>query len=366
MGVLSMTTQPVDAAGQHAANWPGLEWLNSGVFFISKSLQITLYNAQACRLLDTTIPAGQTVAMEACLNSDSEEYQMLQTMVSMWREYRDFVVTWETDGRTRHVLLDSYKAIDDAGNLLGMHVVMKDLGNFMTLDQQMQKTDKLATVGKVAAGVAHEIRNPLTTVKGFLQMFERRFAQQNRSDELDYVKVMLEEIGSVENLVSELLFLSKPQKVARSACSMGRLIEEVGQTVKQQAEARKIECSCTVDSLPDLVVDEALIKQALLHLTDNALEAMEAGGALRIHAYTAGGWLKIDISDTGPGIPYYLMDKIFDAFFTTKEHGAGLGLPICQRIIADHGGEIRVSSKGFGTTFSMSLPVQQSLGALSG
>jgi len=336
--------------------FPPVESLNYGAFFLSKSLQLSLHNQLAGRLLNTVSPVGQTFPLAACLPVHSEEYQVLQQMIVSGKEYRDYIVNWEADGRARHVLIDSFTKTDVHGLFLGMHVLMKDLGNFAVLEQKMQKTDKLATMGKVAAGVAHEIRNPLTTIKGFLQMFERRFTDEGRADELAYTEVMLSDLGRVETLITDLLFLSKPQRVEKYVCSLHTTLEDIRRSVAPEAAKRGVEVQLIVHHLPNLLADGRLLKQAIYNIVQNALEAMEGGGTLGIHACTMAGYVQIDVSDTGPGIPYYLMDKIYDAFFTTKEKGAGLGLPICQRILADHGGEIRISSKGFGTTFSLLLP----------
>ncbi|OFW82467.1 MAG: hypothetical protein A2201_06070 [Alicyclobacillus sp. RIFOXYA1_FULL_53_8] len=336
--------------------FPSVESLNSGAFFLSKALQMTLHNQLAGRLLNTVTPVGQTFPLAACLPVHSEEYQVLQQMMASGKEYRDFIVNWEADGRARHVLIDSFTKSDAQGLFLGMNVLMKDLGNFAVLEQKMQKTDKLATMGKVAAGVAHEIRNPLTTIKGFLQMFERRFTDEGRVDELAYTEVMLSDLGRVEALITDLLFLSKPQRIEKSVCSLRTTLEDIHRSVAPEAAKRGIDLHLMVRQLPTLLADGPLLKQAIYNVVKNALEAMEGGGTLGIHAYPISGSIQIDVSDTGPGIPYYLMDKIYDAFFTTKDQGAGLGLPICQRIVGDHGGEIRISSKGFGTTFSFLLP----------
>jgi len=347
-----------DPSVDSQAPWFGMDCLNSGVMFISKSLDVLVYNDLAGQLLDTHVEIGQPVAMEHCLRTDREEYQALVNMVHSEREYRDFVMTWEVNGRIRHVLIDSFAKRDERRQCTGIYVFMKDLGNFTALEQQMQRSDKLATVGKIAAGIAHEIRNPLTTLKGFLQMMDGRFREREMAVELQYTDVMLKEIERVNSLVGELLLLSKPHKVEKSLCSIPALLSELNPLLQSQALLHGIDYVQDIQDVPPVVVDTALLKQVVLNLVKNALEAMDnGGGALGITVHVAEDWLYIDVSDTGPGIPYYQMDKIFDAFFTTKEKGTGLGLPICQRIIADHGGEIRVSSKGFGATFSILLPI---------
>ncbi|GMA50577.1 hypothetical protein GCM10025857_19340 [Alicyclobacillus contaminans] len=338
-------------------DWRAVEWLNSGVLYLTKQLELTVYNGLAAQLLDAVVPIGQPVALRECLNPDREEYQVLSAMVTFEREYRNQVMTWAVDGSIRHVLLDSFRKEAPAGTLEGMYVVMKDLGNFTMLEQHMQRSDKLATVGKIAAGIAHEIRNPLTTIKGFLQVMEERFSRQSMHEELHYTRVMLQEIERVNGLVGELLLLSKPHKVEMAPCCLGTVIQEICPLIQSEALLLSIEFECSVKPLPRIVADSGMLKQVLLNLAKNAMEAMENGGMLKISAYPENEWVRVDVSDTGPGIPYYLMDKIFDAFYTTKDKGTGLGLPICQRILADHGGEIRVSSKGFGTTFSVLLPV---------
>lgn len=353
MGMLSQ----IDVPERAYQSWNEMGWLNSGALFVSRSIELTVYNPLAAQLLDVAASFGVPIPLEDCLPQDREEYQWLVSMVTSQREYRNHIVTWAAEGRIRHVLIDSFRKETEDGSFVGMYLVMKDLGNLEVLEQHMQRTDKLATVGKVAAGIAHEIRNPLTTIKGFLQVMEGRFSKLSMADELEFTKVMLEEIERVNALVGELLLLSKPHKVEKRPYSMQTLLQELNPLIQSQALLRGIQYHSSLEHVPDIVFDAALMKQVVLNLIKNALEAMEAGGDLGVHVYAKESFLQIDVSDTGPGIPYYQMDKIFDAFYTTKDKGTGLGLPICQRIVVDHGGEIRVSSKGFGTTFTVLLPL---------
>lgn len=333
-------------------------WLNAGVLFLTRALDVTLCNDCAREFLAEALPLGQPTPLEGCLSPHGDVYRTLVDLVSCAKEPKDTVILWETNGRVRHVLMDGHAYRDAKGNFVGLYVILKDLGNMVALEHHMLRTDKLATVGKIAAGIAHEIRNPLTTLKGFLQLFEGHFeSDANLTQYLAHTRVMLGEIERVNGLVSELLLLAKPREMQIGPCDISVLFEEMNPVIQSECLLRDMEFVFTLEAAPVVMADSAMLKQVVLNLVKNAIEAMNEGGKLGIAVRFAPPWVMIDVVDTGPGIPYYQADKIFDAFFTTKETGTGLGLPICQSIIASHGGEIHVASKGFGTTFSVCLPL---------
>jgi two-component system, sporulation sensor kinase E len=352
-----MVAEPDVSQNESTNMHPNFAEINCGVLYIANDLRMCVVNELAGRLLNAEGVIGRFVNMRDYLDSSREEYQILASMIGAHREYRDTILTWEIGGRIRHVLMDSYTHRSDNGQFLGMHVMMKDLGNFSALEQQMQRTDKLATVGKIAAGIAHEIRNPLTTIKGFLQILQGRFENGGRVDELQFTEVMLREIERVNDLVSELLLLSKPHKVSMQPCSIRDVILDICPLIQSEALLQNVQFEYKIEQDATVYADKAMLKQVVLNLTKNSLEALDHSGHLGICVTVHGNLAQIDVSDTGPGIPYYQLDRIFDAFYTTKEKGTGLGLPICQRIIAEHGGEIRVSSKGYGCTFTVLLPI---------
>lgn len=334
------------------------EELNWGVLVLTVDGWVTARNHLAGQLLNAPLPMGQAVLLSQVLDPEGEPYQILTSIVASERDWRDCIVRWQTGDVVRHVLIESYQQRGLAGNTHGVLVTIKDLANLTALEHQLQRSDKLATVGKIAAGIAHEIRNPMTTIQGFLQVLEQRLQAYHLDVETQYLHVMLHEVGRVNRLVGELLMLAKPHKMARQPCDLRILLEELAPLLQSEALLQGLEFDCAITDLPLVEVDSAMIKQVILNLAKNGMEAMEEGkGALRIRAQVSGEWVQMDVSDAGPGIPYFQMDKIFDAFYTTKETGTGLGLPICQRIVADHGGELRISSKGFGTTVSVRLPV---------
>lgn len=334
------------------------EELNWGVLVLTVDGWVTARNHLAGQLLNAPLPMGQAVLLSQVLDPEGEPHQILTSIVASERDWRDCIVRWQTGDVVRHVLIESYQQRGLAGNTHGVLVTIKDLANLTALEHQLQRSDKLATVGKIAAGIAHEIRNPMTTIQGFLQVLEQRLQAYHLDVETQYLHVMLHEVGRVNRLVGELLMLAKPHKMARQPCDLRILLEELAPLLQSEALLQGLEFDCAITDLPLVEVDSAMIKQVILNLAKNGMEAMEEGkGALRIRAQVSGEWVQMDVSDAGPGIPYFQMDKIFDAFYTTKETGTGLGLPICQRIVADHGGELRISSKGFGTTVSVRLPV---------
>lgn len=360
-GVMTMAAH----VGERADSFASPIWLNQGILHLNQDGWFTVCNELALQLLDINVSLGVPVRLDEHLSTEREEYKLLHYIVTARAEIRNQITTWAENKRIRHVLIDSYS--DDSVDLgcpqsrgNGMYVMMKDLGDFALLDQHLQRTEKLAVMGKVAAGVAHEIRNPLTTVRGFLQVMMNRVDERQMPEEQEYLQMMVAEVDKVESLVKELLLLSKPHHTSRRNCQLGKLVTSLRPAIEVLASSKQISTEFLIDKqIPAVVGDEGLLTHVVNQLVENALDAMEQEGRLTVRVYGEGTIVRIDVRDTGPGIPYYQMDQVFDAFFTTKEKGTGLGLPICQKIVADHGGEIHVASKGFGTTFSVLLPASE-------
>jgi two-component system, sporulation sensor kinase E len=330
---------------------------SSGLLFVDEELVLQYANVTAMHNLGIDESAiGRPI--EAIFPLKPNQYDPFVTLILERSIRRNHVVTWERNGRVKHMLVDSCPMEPAQGTSSGILWCIRDIGNVSSLEQQMQRSDNLATLGKVAAGVAHEIRNPLTSIKGFLQILKHEFENSALKKEYKYTEVMLTEIERVNGLVSELLLLSKPRAIRIVPVELGELIHSIAPIIRSEALLYNIEFHLCLQSVPPVLGDREMLKQVFLNLSKNAIEAMENGGRLKVSTeYSAEErMVRIDFQDTGPGIPSYLLDRIFDAFFTTKEKGTGLGLAICQRIIHDLGGTIRVASKGYGTTFSVMLP----------
>jgi signal transduction histidine kinase len=222
--------------------------------------------------------------------------------------------------------------------------------------RRMLRADRLATIGELAAGAAHEIRNPLTSIKSSLQYLESRCREET---EKQLLGVALRETDRIDETLAALLSFSRPTEIRKEPCNLVGLLEESAALVSLQARAKGVEVRTSFPPVPIIVdADGSQLKQVFLNVFLNAVQAMEGGGTLSVEALRhENGRPLIRVMDTGPGIPEEALEKVFDPFFTTKKGGTGLGLSICYTIVKAHGGEIEIRSRpGEGTTVLVSLP----------
>ncbi len=222
--------------------------------------------------------------------------------------------------------------------------------------RRMLRADRLATIGELAAGAAHEIRNPLTSIRSSLQYLESRCRDET---EKKLLGVALSETDRIDETLAALLSFSRPSEIRKEPCDLVGLLEESVALVSLQARAKGVEVRTSLPPAPVVVeADGSQLKQVFLNVFLNAVQAMEGGGALSVEALRfESGRPLVRVTDSGPGIPEEALDKVFDPFFTTKKGGTGLGLSICYTIVKAHGGEIEVRSRpGEGTTVLVSLP----------
>src|SRR5262245_59879544 len=223
--------------------------------------------------------------------------------------------------------------------------------------RRMLRSERLAAVGTMAAGLAHEVRNPLNSASLQLTVLERRL---DRGDEaasvLPIAEIIKSEIDRLDRLVREFLAFAQPRPLEPRPVDVGELLSAVAGLIAPEAESVHVSIATEVaPGTPAILGDTERLRQVLLNLTRNSIEAMsDKGGRLRIGAKRAGKEVEVFVEDVGPGFGEDL--PVFDAFFTTKSHGTGLGLAIVHRIIADHGGTIRVESRPGRTCFTLALP----------
>lgn len=218
--------------------------------------------------------------------------------------------------------------------------------------KQMLRTEKLTALGRLSAGLAHELRNPLTSIKVLFQTFK-----DNPSLTKEDMKVVLLASEQMDDLLTRFLRFAKSDEFNMSDVYINSLIKHVIKLTEFQLKDRSINLSLALSKLPPIKADRAMIQQALLNLVLNAVEAMSGGGTLTISSRAQDGYAFVSVSDTGMGIPEDIKDKIFDPFFTTKGDGTGLGLSIVYNIVNLHNGNVSFESNGEGTIFNLEIPV---------
>lgn len=233
---------------------------------------------------------------------------------------------------------------------------MNDRTEELAMEKRLAHSNSLSTIGELAASIAHEIRNPMTTLKGFVQLLKISAT----ADTIKYLSVIDEEIDRMESILNEMLILSKPGVNEKTTFSLGVLVADMIQVVYPKALMDGITITQKENILKDslIVGDSDKIKQVLLNLFKNAIEAMTPGGNLSIFVnLDSPGKVILGVSDTGKGMDKYQVKQVFMPFFTTKSDGSGLGLPFVLKNIEEHGGTVTVESKvDIGTTFIVTFP----------
>ena len=236
--------------------------------------------------------------------------------------------------------------------------IQKTTADLRKTEAQLIRSDKLAALGQLAAGIAHEIRNPLTSINILIHSLTENFPSGNSS--MEDLKVIEEEINRINEIVDQFLRFAKPAPPLLGKAEVLSIFEETLQLLRPQIEKQRILVHKEFQPLPRILMDRKQMKQAILNLLLNAVQAMPKGGhlALKGHIPEEDRWVQLSIQDSGVGIPGQDIDKLFDPFFSTKEGGMGLGLSIAHRIIDQHDGKIEVeSAPGKGTLFTVWLPI---------
>jgi two-component system, sporulation sensor kinase E len=250
------------------------------------------------------------------------------------------------------------------GRIEGAIVHMEDITDKRRKDAQLRRAESLASLTTLAAGVAHEIKNPLGSISIHMQLIRRALQGKDAVESASlerHLGIVDEEIDRLNKIVVDFLFAVRPMDVHLREGDPGALIDDIAGIIGPEAESAGISVGTRKgEDLPPVLLDDRLMKQALLNLAKNALAAMPGGGSLVLAARRREDEVDISVEDDGTGIAEEDLPKIFEPYFTTKENGTGLGLTITFKIVKEHRGEISVKSRlGQGSTFTITLPVPQ-------
>ena len=230
-----------------------------------------------------------------------------------------------------------------------------DMSNQKRLEQELQRLDRLNLIGEMAAGIAHEIRNPMTTVRGYLQLFKGRSADKR---EIEDLQLMIEELDRANAIITEFLSLAKNKNNQLRTADINHIIKVMYPLVQAEATLAGSEIILELfPGLPTVLIDEKEIRQVLLNLVNNALQSMISGQVI-IRTFMDNGKVIVTVKDQGHGIPDEIKNKIGTPFFTTKDSGTGLGMAICYSIIQRHHAKLDFKTSRKGTTFFIRFPRQ--------
>ncbi len=257
----------------------------------------------------------------------------------------------DRNGNQKHVEFTSQHGLDEGLNL----TMFRDVTEKVEIQEQLRKSDTLNVIGELAAGIAHEIRNPMTALKGFVQLLKEGTKEKSPM----YYQVITTELERIEYIINEFLLLAKPQVIKYQMKDVSQIMKETIDLLEAQAVLHNVQIDARYEgNLPKIYCEPNQLKKVFINLIKNAIEVMPKGGKITIRLdRTDTKHLHISIHDEGDGIPQDVINQLGKPFYTTKERGTGLGLMVSFKILEEHNGIINVDSEiGKGTTFHIYLP----------
>lgn len=351
IGLLAQAGERLErVAAMHRFTHVLIETLQAGLVVVDPDRRVTLINRMGRRLLEQAVGRSITVG-DLCPAIPHPEAPLARALTRgessegfLWEVRPDFTLE-----------VNAAPLKDAAGTLLGAVALARDVTAVRRMEEEVRRVERLAAIGQLAAGAAHEIRNPLAAIRGFIQLLGA--AQTPGSAHAEYSRISLDEIDRLDRLVRDLLLLGRPVQPQRQPVRLHQFLEDVLLLCAQDLTAGGITVERLYDeSAPPADADPKMLKQVAHNLVRNAMEAMPGGGRLTVSCGGGDGKVWFRVADSGPGLTPEQRAHLFLPFFTTKEQGTGLGLAICHAIVGAHGGSIAVEqSSGKGAAFQVTL-----------
>lgn len=320
-----------------------IESIPSGIFTTDMSGRTLLFNRAASEIVG--------IDTSAAIGMDIETILPFVGFVGE-KDHVEGILT--RSGQNRIIGLKISKLKGTGGIDKGYIGIFEDLTEMKTLQEEMRQREKLADIGELSANMAHEIRNPIASLKGSIELLkEDTLSPLHKARLMD---IALSEMNRLNKIITDFLIYSRPKPIETRKFDLNELLEETIEMLRHR-EADKVEFEKRFNGHLTVVADPQKLQQVFLNLGINAVDAMKDGGKLTVATQRIGNTVTVSFEDTGDGIDAENLKKIYYPFFTTKDNGTGLGLSIAYRIIEDHGGQMTVSSrKGHGARFKIFLP----------
>ncbi|WZP00637.1 ATP-binding protein [Isosphaeraceae bacterium EP7] len=276
---------------------------------------------------------------------------------------QDFAV--DRNGRVRRIRADAHVLKDSAGKSVGCIILLRDVSDRVLMEERVQLLEKFVSLGTLAAGLHHEIKNPLTALSIHVQLMEKRLGGPGPAKPVDeLLGVVKSEIQRLNGVLDGFRDFASLHRLTLRPTDISCLLRDTLRLIGPQALQQNVDVA---SSLPDPAIgpvsmDADKFKQAVLNLVLNALEAMPDGGKLRLDASAYGRELRVEVSDTGPGIAPEIQQDLFKPYASTKDRGTGMGLPLSEKVVSQHGGRIEYRTGPHGTTFCIAVPLDPASG----
>jgi len=341
-------------------NKENFETTKNGIIHLDSDLRIKNLNREAGRICNVRCSAvlGQRANL---IFKDLGEEVLTLFDLSKQQDMKTANLKLKIREEYIYINVDTLRLLDSSGEVAGMIIILQDVSALKAAIKQIQTTQMLMSLGELAAGVAHHVRTPLTTISGYLQIMLGRLQDDQYTVRRDVLETLLEEVSYINGVVKELILFANPPIEKQPEVNVNQLLEEALLLTFKEIGGEKITIKKKIDKqLPVITADYNLIKQALVNVIQNAIESMPEEGLLDIRS-----WLNVDlgmlvvaINDTGAGVPPEILPRVFEPFYTSKADRMGLGLPITNRIIGEHGGFVNISPRERGgTKVHLYLPI---------
>lgn len=336
-----------------------LESMHSAVVAADEEGKIVMLNRVAEELLGVSRDHAVNREYSAVFPDDP---CLLKRALEEKRTSRDVETEYRTtSGEEKTLIIGTSCLFDEEREFKGAVAVVHDITELKKYQEEAKRAERLSAMGNLAAGVAHEIRNPLNAISITAQRLRSEFVPRKGGDEYaSFTQLILDEIKRLDNIINQFLSLAKVHELNLAPTEMSKFLNEIVDLAEIEAEQKDIQVERDITELPEIKVDREEMKKALLNIMLNGIQATNPGGKLNVRSGTSADQkiLTIEIEDSGRGIPKERLSKIFQPYFSTKEKGTGLGLSIAYRVISDHRGRVEVKSEsGKGTVFYVKLPI---------
>jgi two-component system sensor histidine kinase AtoS len=333
--------------------------MTNGLMTIDLEKKIVTVNEMAERIIRRGKEEIAGFSMEQVLGEQHPLYKILMETLTQGKGISHIEVELKRDGESLWLIAGTSLLIGGGGKTIGALVIFQDITQIKTLEEKLRQADRLAALGTLSAGLAHEIKNPLSAIKTFVQLLPQKIGNPSFMEKFNVT--VPREVDRINHLVEDLLELTRKRVRSLVDLKVDSLIHQVIDLHGEELKRRQIAFQDHLNkTIPPVHGDAETLYRAFTNLIINAIQAMPNGGTLSISSKldSSCSSLEITFRDTGIGMDETTAKNIFNPFFTTKDKGAGLGLALTRKIIEDHRGTIQVvSEKGMGTTFTVHLPV---------